>query len=330
MQIWHNAAQIPRDLPESAVTVGIFDGVHRGHRAILAKTAQVAAERDMPALALTFDPHPLRVHHPERKFQLITSLSERLARLEEAGIDGVFVQKYDLRYAQTTPLDFVRGQLLGQLHAKTVVVGQDVRFGKNNAGDGQMLKDFGARFGFSVVLLDDLCDRQGRRWSSTWVRELLAEGKVGEAMEVLGRPHRIRGIVRHGFKRGRKLGFPTANLAGDNLGEVPADGVYAGRLILPGCAANAAAYLPAAISVGTNPQFGGKSRTVEAHVLGRSDLNLYGQEIALDFISYLRPMRKFSSVAALLSQMDDDLKHCAQKLGVPPARRVPPQSVTAS
>ncbi|WP_124055032.1 bifunctional riboflavin kinase/FAD synthetase [Arcanobacterium ihumii] len=329
MEIWKHPSDVPSDLANTVVTIGIFDGVHRGHHAILAKTVAVAQEKHSYAIALTFDPHPRLVHNPDEKLNLVSSLEDRIQRLESAGIDAVYVQHYDLSYAELSPNDFIQHQLIDELHAGSVVVGEDVRFGQHNSGDGVFLLHEGTRLGLDVYLIDDLCDDDGRRWSSTWVRELLSKGDVGGAAHVLGRPHRIRGIVQHGFKRGRELGFPTANLTGNNLGEVPVEGVYAGWLVqkVPGTDANV--YLPAAISVGDNPQFDGKQRTVEAHVLGRSDLDLYGEEIAVDFIEWLRPMVKFDSVDSLLHQMDEDLRRSAEILGVPVAKRVDPKSVTA-
>ncbi|MDP9800294.1 riboflavin kinase/FMN adenylyltransferase [Arcanobacterium wilhelmae] len=327
MKRWCDAAEVPADL-ESVVTIGVYDGVHRGHQAILNETIRQARERGVPAVVLTFDPHPVAVHLPDRPVAMITSLEDRLDRLEAAGIDGVLVQHYTLEYAAASPEGFVRDQLLGVLGAQAVVVGHDVRFGAGNCADGDVLVALGEQFGFDVTLVDDLVADNGRRFSSSWIRELLAAGDVAGAAKVLGRPHRIVGEVSHGFQRGRELGFPTANLHGDGLGEIPADGVYAGWLIQRG-PENTRVYLPAAISVGTNPQFNGEIRTVEAHVLGRSDLNLYGERVAVEFIEYVRPMMTFDSLEGLLERMDEDLRVSADVLGVPVSTRVDPAKVTA-
>ena len=329
MEIWRTPTDIPADLEGSVVTIGIFDGVHRGHRAVLETAMRRARECGCPSIALTFDPHPVVVHDPSSNLHLVSTLSDRLDRLAAAGISATYVQEYTLAYAQASPRDFVENQLVGQLKAKTVVVGEDVRFGKDNAGDGALLRELGAELGFDVILVGDLTDEEGRRWSSTWLRELLAAGDVAQARKVLGRPHRLRGEVVHGFQRGRKLGFPTANLTGDELGEVPADGVYAGWLVMDVPGSKAVIHLPAAISVGTNPQFGNEERTVEAHVLGRCDLNLYGRKIALEFIERIRPMMKFDALDGLTARMDEDLRLTAQILGVPTAGRVDPARVTA-
>lgn len=326
LRVWRKPDDV--DVDACVVTIGVFDGVHKGHRAVLGRTVDEAKARNLPSVALTFDPHPAVVHGT-KPVHLVTTLDDRLDRLAAAGIKAVYVQEYSLDYAKATPEEFVAKQLVGELHAVAVVVGEDVRFGRDNSGDGATLRELGEKYGFDVVLLDDLEAPEGRRWSSTWIRELLAAGDVAGAARVLGRPHRIRGEVVHGFQRGREFGFPTANLTGDGLGEVPADGVYAGWLVrdVPGSAA--AEYLPAAISVGTNPQFDGVERTVEVHVLGRTDLNLYGERIGVDFVEYLRPMAAFSGVDALLEQMDEDLRRTAEVLGVPTAGRVDPSLVTA-
>lgn len=329
IDVWRTPEDIPADLGQSVVTVGVFDGVHRGHHAVLAETVRHARTRGLTSVALTFDPHPATVHNPDRPVKLVATLDDRIDRLAAAGIDAVFVQHYTLEYAQASAESFVRNQLVDQLHASLVVVGEDARFGKDNAGDGALLTELGHALGFDVILLNDLGEPAGRRWSSTWVRELLAVGNVEKAAEVLGRPHRLRGKVVHGFQRGRELGFPTANLKGEELGEIPADGVYAGWLVRDVPMTNAAEYLPAAISVGSNPQFDGVERTVEAHVLGRADLNLYGEDVAVDFIRRLRPMVSFESVDGLLCQMDEDLRNTALALGVPTAGRVDPAEVTA-
>lgn len=326
MRVIHSAEDYR--LGPSVVTIGVFDGVHRGHYAVLAETVRQAEELGYDAVALTFDPHPRHVHRPNEELALITTLDDRLNMLEAAGIDVVVIQAYDLDYASTTPEEFIDAQLIGKLGAKVVVVGEDVRFGHNNAGDGAFLCEYGGDR-IEVTLVADIEGGSGRRLSSTWIRELLDAGDVREAAKVLGRPHRLRGVVQHGFKRGRELGFPTANLPGEGVGEVPRDGVYAGWIVrrMPG--STATVHLPAAISIGTNPQFDAEQRTVEAHALGRTDLDLYGEEIAIDFVDYVRPMVKLDSVEALQKQMDDDLRKTADILGVPVSYRVNPADVTA-
>ena len=329
VKIWNSPQDIPAGFGGAVVTIGIYDGVHRGHREVLVHLVREAEKRGLPALVLTFDPHPLTVHRPEADIYLVSTLEDRLNRLQAQGVDIVYVQPYSLEYSQLQASDFITEQLVGLLGARCVVVGEDARFGSGNTGDVQLLREAGQRLGFDVCIVRDKTDDDGKRLSSTRIRQALAEGDVEEAARILGRPHRIGGVVCQGEQRGRDLGFPTANLTGDNLGEVPAHGVYSGWLVRDVPGTRATEYMPAAISIGTNPQFNATQRTVEVHVLGRSDLNLYGEYIQVDFVSRIRPMMKFSSVDELLARMDKDLLATADRLGVPPAGRVPQGAVTA-
>jgi riboflavin kinase/FMN adenylyltransferase len=293
------------------VTIGNFDGVHRGHREVLARLVAAAAKDGAAAVAVTFDPHPSSVHAPDRAFAPITALEDRLALLETTGLDAVLVIPYTIDFAATSPERFVIDCLVGALGARRVIVGRDVRFGNDNGGDLGTMAALGARHGFAVDALDDLgdgADGARQRWSSTEVRELIAEGDVDEAARLLGRPHRVRGTVVHGDGRGRELGFPTANLGPDTVGMVPKDGVYAGwlvRLALPEDAPDRVS--PAAVSVGANPTFGGKTRRVEACALGRDDLDLYGEPVAVDFVARLRHTLAYGDVDALVTQMRADV-----------------------
>lgn len=334
MEVWRSLAEVPTPQPPSVATIGIFDGVHAGHRYLLERLVERARAQRYRAVALTFHPHPRAVHHPEVPFTLISSLADRLTLLRSLHLDAVLVENYTLEFAQLSPEEFVRLYFVEGLNAKELVVGQDVRFGKGNAGDLQMLIELGQKYGFEVHALPDQQDPlTHRRYSSTWIRDLLFSGDVAKAAEILGYPHRVRGVVVPGEKRGRRLGFPTANLAANGAGEVPADGVYAGWLVrhLPVGSPRPTTIerLPAAISVGMNPQFQGTMRTVEAHVLGRGDLNLYGEEVAIEFVDRLRPMLTFDSVEALQDQIDKDLQEASAILRVPPAHRLDPAEVTA-
>jgi riboflavin kinase/FMN adenylyltransferase len=238
--------------------------------------------------------------------------------------------------ARQSPERFVQEVFVETLHVCDVVVGRDMRFGHRNSGDVSTLRELGARHGFDVLLIEDLgsgrdgtaspdqAHPSGRRWSSTWTRDLLREGDVAAAAEVLGRPHRVTGIVVHGDHRGRELGYPTANLAQDAEGMVPADGVYAGWLTrvdrpapTEGGSAGAGEGLPmpAAISVGTNPTFDGHERRVEAYVLDRTDLDLYGARVCVDFVRRLRPTLRFDGIGPLVAQMALDVEQCREALG---------------
>jgi riboflavin kinase/FMN adenylyltransferase len=278
---------------------------------VLQRVLARARERGAFAAAVTFDPHPSHVHGPAGGVPAITSLRQRLDLIEEVGLDGVLTVPYTPSFAQTSPEEFVRRHLVDALDAALVVVGRDVRFGRGASGDLDTLTDLGARLGFDVEAVDDLGEAEngGRpRWSSTGVRHLLADGDVEEAARVLGRAHRLTGVVVRGDGRGRQLGYPTANLSADSEGMVPADGVYAGwmtRLDLPPGAPDRR--LPVAVSIGSNPTFAGTDRRVEAHVPGRVDLDLYGERMAVDLIVRLRRNLKFSTPQALVDQMGSDV-----------------------
>lgn len=311
MRVWDGLGEVPEDLDGSVVTIGMFAGRHRGHRAVIETTVAKARELGVPAIAMTFTPHPLEVHHPERKLAHLESTGQRTAALAASGVDAVLLISYTLGFAANSPEDFVRTYVVDGLRAKAVVIGEDARFGAGNSGTAATMRELGERYGFSTTVLTDLCDPvSGRRWSSTWVREALAEGDVTQAEYVLGRPHAVRGEVVHGAKRGRELGYPTANLEIDDVGVIPADGVYAGWLV------DGEARYPAAVSVGTNPHFDGVHRTVEAHVLGRRDLNFYGRVVTVEFIRWIRGMERFDSLDALLARMARDVEETADVLGV--------------
>jgi riboflavin kinase / FMN adenylyltransferase len=323
---------VPAGFGPSVVTIGNFDGVHRGHQAVLARLVARARERGVPAVAITFHPHPLAVLDPDRAPARLTTLDHRLDLLARAGLDGVLVMEFTPELAALSPRDFVRGTLVDLLGATHVVVGPDTRFGRRNSGDVGTMRELGSEFGFGVEVQEDLgepdADRHAeRRWSSTWVRELLADGDVTMAGQVLGRPHRVTGVVVHGDHRGRQLGFPTANLSSDAVGLAPRDGVYAGWLLRlgPGAGSGAAGSagdpgstvgvrMPAAISIGTNPTFDGLARRVEAYVLDRDDLDLYGETVAVEFVRMLRPTLRFDGVDALIRQMKTDVEQCHQVL----------------
>jgi riboflavin kinase/FMN adenylyltransferase len=309
---WYGLADIPTDLGPTVVTLGNFDGVHRGHREVLSRVVQEASDRGATPVAVTFEPHPIAVLFPERAPSKVQSLEQRLDVLEQVGV-SVLVLEFTREFAQQTPEEFVRRTFVEALHAAVVVVGEDTRFGVRNSGDVHTLRALGEEHGFEVIALADIGETG--RWSSTQLRRELLEGNVAHAAAILGRPHRVSGVIVHGDHRGRELGFPTANLAQDHEGLVPADGVYAGWLVRLDLAEDALERtLPAAISVGTNPTFDGHERRVEAYVLDRTDLDLYGERVAVEFVRLLRPTLKFDSVEALVEQMQQDVGQCREIL----------------
>ena len=304
---WTDPAATPASMRPCVVTLGNFDGVHRGHKAVLARVLQEARSRSLPSVAVTFEPHPLAVLRPEAAPALIAPGELRDHLLELAGVDGLLVLEFTTEFAAQTPEEFVESIFVGALGAAVVVVGADTRFGVRNSGDADTLRALGERHGFDVVVLDDIGD--GERFSSSQVRALLEAGDVAAAGRMLGRPHRVVGTVVHGHHRGRELGFPTANLSPDSAGLVPAEGVYAGwltRLDLPEGVAERT--MPAAISIGTNPTFDTDDRrTVEAYVLDRTDLDLYDERVLVEFVERIRPTLKFDSIDDLLLAMADDV-----------------------
>lgn len=305
MQLWTDLDQIPAGVGPSVVTIGNFDGVHLGHARVLGRLVERAAELGAVSVAITFDPHPAQVHRPAEAPPLITGLKDRLLLLEETGIDAVLVLPYSLALAGLTPEEFVSRYIVEALGAVCVAVGRDVRFGLGNSGSLATMVELGERFGFVVDVIEDVGAGPSPRWSSSAVRELLLTGDVAAAAQILGRPHRLRGEVVHGDARGRDLGFPTANLSQAAEGIVPADGVYAGWVRRP--ATVDPTPLPAAISIGTNPTFDGLQRRVEAYVLDRTDLDLYGEEILVELVARLRPTLKFDGLDALVEQMTADV-----------------------
>ncbi len=300
MRVWRSLEEVPADLARTVVVIGNFDGVHLGHRHVVGRARELAAETGLGVVAVTFDPHPIAVLRPDHAPQTLTGIDARCALLAEAGADDVLVLPFSRAVAAWSPEEFVRRVLVEALHARYVVVGGNFRFGNRAAGDVATLREEGAAADFEVhgVALDG----GPQVWSSTYVRTCLAAGDVEGAAEALGRPYAVTGEVVLGDQRGRDLGFPTANLA--TALAVPADGVYAGWLTR----FDTGERYPAAISVGTNPTFAGeRERRVEAYVLDRDDLELYGVQVEVSFVARLRGMARFDGVEPLIAQMRKDV-----------------------
>jgi riboflavin kinase / FMN adenylyltransferase len=306
MQRWQGPADVPQDWGPCVVTIGEFDGVHRGHQRTVSRARQAAAELGLPVAVVTFDPHPDEVIRPGSHPPLLATGRRRLQLLAGLGVDAVCVIAFTLEFSRLSAEEFVRTVLAERLHAASVVVGEDFRFGHKAAGDVALLAELGEKYDFTVEGVP-LLTEYGVTVSSTVIRQLLADGNVAGAAEQLGRPHRVEGVVVRGHQRGRALGFPTANLEPPEHSAIPADGVYAGWLVSLDPAGEETERWPAAISVGTNPTFDGKERTVEAHALDRDDLDLYGTHVAADFVARLRATVKFDSVDALVRQMYIDI-----------------------
>jgi riboflavin kinase/FMN adenylyltransferase len=291
---------------QCVATIGVFDGVHLGHQRIVGRAVEIARERDLPAVVVTFDPHPDEVIRPGSHPPLLTSARRQAELLAGLGADAVLVLPFNVEFSRLSPDEFIRVAMSERLHAAAVVVGENFRFGHKAAGDVALLAQLGEKYDFTAEGIP-LLVADGVTISSSYIRERLAEGDVTAAAAALGRPHRVEGVVVRGHMRGRGLGFPTANLETPQYTATPADGVYAGWLTSLALDGTAAIAWPAAISVGTNPTFGLGERTVEAYALDRDDLDLYGAHAAIDFTARLRGTERFDSVEALVVQMHQDV-----------------------
>lgn len=305
MIVFRDLLEVPEDFGPSVIAIGKFDGVHAGHRAVIEQLKARAAETGARAVAVTFDRNPLAVLRPDRCPENVVTVDRKLELLGELGLDATLLLTFDEALAALSAEDFVSEILVGALKVSSVLVGQDFRFGHRGAGTPELLRELGPRHGFTVEVVDDVyLLGSSRRVSSTWIRELLIEGDVAGAARVLGRYPDVRGVVVHGLKRGRELGFPTANLSTIVDAFVPADGVYAGWLVDH----DSGIRHPAAISVGTNPTFDDVlERQVEAHVVGETGLDLYGHDVSVVFTDHLRGMVAFDGIEALTAQIAADV-----------------------
>jgi len=297
----------------SALTIGAFDGVHRGHRQVISTLRALAAERDLRTVVVTFDRHPASVVRPESAPLLLTDLDQKLELLAECGVDATFVVRFDELRSQESASEFITNDLVDSLNAKLVTVGNDFHFGNKRVGNVALLTEMGADLGFET-LAHELVDVNGQpsteSVSSTRIRAALRSGDLASANEMLGRPHEVRGFVGHGDGRARDLGFRTANVAVPETICLPADGIYAGWCRTPDGVNRACA-----ISLGRRPTFYEFADTslLEAHILD-FDGDLYGEELAVQFVSYLRNELKFDSVDALITQMGIDVDQCRSLL----------------
>ncbi|PGH52484.1 bifunctional riboflavin kinase/FAD synthetase [Streptomyces sp. Ru87] len=305
MQRWRGLEEIPEGWGRSVVTIGSYDGVHRGHQLIIGRAVERARELGVPAVVVTFDPHPSEVVRPGSHPPLLAPHHRRAELMGELGVDAVLVLPFTREFSQLSPADFVVKVLVDKLHAKAVVEGPSFRFGHRAAGDVALLAELGGTYDYEVEVVDLFVRGDaggGEPFSSTLTRRLVAEGDMAAAAEILGRPHRVEGVVVRGAQRGRELGYPTANVETLPHTAIPADGVYAGWLEADGES------MPAAVSVGTNPQFDGTERTVEAYAIDRVGLDLYGMHVAVEFLERLRGQARFDTVDELLKGIADDVE----------------------
>jgi riboflavin kinase/FMN adenylyltransferase len=304
---WRGFESVPAGWGRCVVTIGVYDGVHRGHQVTLRKVMDRARAADLPSVVVTFEPHPLVVLRPGMQVPVLTQLAFKAELLEELGIDALCIVPFTREFSRLEPDEFAHHMLVANLHAAAVVVGSNFRFGHRAAGDVDLLAQLGQQYGFAVESIS-LAGAADTTWSSTYIRSCIEAGDVASAAEALSRPHRVEGVVVRGDRRGRELGYPTANLEPLPGSAIPGDGVYAGWMHIGGDR------VPAAISVGTNPTFEGRARRVEAYALDREDLDLYGAHAGFGFVDRLRDTVKFDSVDGLVAQMADDVKRCREIL----------------
>ena len=322
MQRWRGQDEIPTDWGRCVLTIGVFDGVHRGHAELIAHAVKAGRARDVPTVLMTFDPHPMEVVYPGSHPAQLTTLTRRAELVEELGIDVFLVMPFTTDFMKLTPERYVHELLVENLHVVEVVVGENFTFGKKAGGNVATLRKAGERFGFAVESMSLLSEHHSNEtvtFSSTYIRSCVDAGDVVAATEALGRPHRVEGVVVRGHGRGVELGFPTANVAPPMYSAIPADGVYAAWFTVLGHGPVTGTVIPgeryqAAVSVGTNPTFSGRTRTVEAFVLDTA-ADLYGQHVALDFVARIRGQRKFDSVNELVAAMGKDTDRARTLLG---------------
>jgi riboflavin kinase/FMN adenylyltransferase len=307
------------------VTIGAYDGVHRGHAAVIGRVRRYAAERGMATAVVTFDRHPASVVRPESAPLLLTDLEHKLELLAATGVDYTLVINFDEVRAKEPATDFVRDELVGCLNAKVVVVGEDFHFGHQRQGNVALLRELGADLGFDVAPVElvgvdgETAADEAERVSSTAIRRLLLEGDLARANELLGRPHEVRGAVGHGDAKGRELGFPTANVHVPDDTCLPRDGIYAGWYRRVDAGGVTGPRLPCAISLGRRPTFYDDQpfSLLEAHLLD-FDGDLYDEVARVEFVHHLRDELAFDSLEALVAQIGRDCDDARRLLGIPP------------
>ena len=291
---------IPTGLPESSITIGKFDGIHLGHQQLIAETIDSAEEHMLIPVVVTFDRHPNSILSPGSEPQSLIGPTQKTELLEEAGIELVLKMPFDQYLSQLSPEEFVRTVLVESLKAKIVTIGEGFRFGVDQQGDVETLKNLGLKYGFSVRVVPQI-QIDGEAVSTSRIRDLLLEGNVRGAAKLLGRMHSTRGAIEHGLKIGRQIGFPTANMERSCEGFLPLDAVYAGWLYADG-----ERYMTA-ISVGINETFEAVPRLLEAHVIDVQGLDLYDKIITVEYVDFIRLAAKFDGVESLVAAINIDL-----------------------
>ena len=299
MQVYHQIDDAGLSPTASVVTMGNFDGIHLGHQALVLRSLEEARRRNLASVVLTFDPHPLKVLAPARAPRLILTPEDKIELLQDLGIDVVINQRFDASFASLDAEEFVRRFIVNRLKAKKIWVGRDLRFGHGRKGDVEQLVRWGEELGFEVGIVEPILVN-GVRVSSSQIRQAIEAGRVDEARSSLGRNHFISGTVVEGNRRGRDLGFPTANIA-SRTEVIPGDGIYATLFYI-----GQEQWLSVS-SIGVNPTFGAGPRTIESYILN-FDRDIYGKKIKLAFVKKIREEKKFADVASLIAQIQEDVR----------------------
>lgn len=301
--------QVAGGFTGSAVTIGKFDGIHLGHQKLIQELSSAAQEHAIQSVVVTFDRHPDALLKPGHAKLPLIGPTQKHDLIEAQGAEILVTLPFDEKLAQLDPKQFVQLILVDGLRAKIVLVGEDFRFGNKGAGDVDLLRELGQQLGFEVrVVSSEMLD--GVKISSSAIREALDRGDVTTANKMLGHVHSCVGMIEHGLKIGRSIGFPTANMARDCEGYLPLDGVYAGWLVVD------EHRYPAAHSVGINETFQAVPRLVESHILDRDDVDLYDKIVTLEFIEFIRPAAKFNGVEDLVEEINRDLAKIRTVLAV--------------
>lgn len=309
MKVLNSESEIESDFGPAAVTIGKFDALHLGHRKLIAELCESAEAGDLLPVVVTFDRHPHAVLDPQNLKLPIIGEWQKNHYLAQLGVRAVLNLAFDSELASLSAREFVEQVLVQKLHAKVVIVGVEFRFGAGAGGDVSTLRELGAEFGFSVKAVNH-SSADGEKVSTTRIRELLDAGQVAQAAKLLGRNHRTRGVIEHGLKIGRTIGFPTANMSRDAEGYLPLDGVYSGWIHADG------KRYPAALSVGINETFQAVPRLVEGYVLDETDLDLYDKIVDFEYVDFVRATAKFSSVDELITAIKHDVETVRGQLGL--------------
>lgn len=297
---WCSLGEVDEKLTKSAVTIGKFDGIHLGHQALLADLIDVAENESLAPVVVTFSNHPDSLLAPDRLRLPLIGPQQKAHLLEQAGVEAVLNVEFTPEFAALSAEEFVKNYLVDALGAKWVLVGSGFRFGASGSGSVETLRELGLKYGFRVKVVSPI-EIENEIVSSTRIRDLLDQGDVKSAAKLLGRVHTTTGVIEHGLKIGRQIGFPTANMSREAEGYLPLDAVYAGWLYAKG------ERFPAALSVGVNETFQAVPRLVEAHVIGRTDLDLYDQEVTLEYVDFVRHAAKFDGVESLVAAIESDI-----------------------